>query len=64
MESIEEMKKRIREWERYISDLREKKSKATDPEKRRFLGNKIRWAIWNKKKLEKYLMEGFNNDKS
>ncbi|MGC8663619.1 MAG: hypothetical protein ACP5TX_04365 [Thermoplasmata archaeon] len=58
MESIEEMKKRIREWERYISDLREKKSRATDPEKRRFLSNKIRWATWNKKKLEKHLFDG------
>jgi predicted nucleic acid-binding Zn-ribbon protein len=58
MESIEEMKKRIREWDQYIRDLREKKSVATDPEKRRFLNNKIRWATWNKKKLEEHLFDG------
>jgi uncharacterized membrane protein (DUF106 family) len=36
MESIEEMKKRIREWDQYIRDLREKRNMATDPEKRNF----------------------------
>jgi hypothetical protein len=58
MESIEEMKKRIREWDQYIRDLREKRNMATDPEKVRFLDGKIRWATWNKKKLEEHLFDG------
>ncbi len=52
MDSPEEMEKRISEWQKYIQELKEKQRNASDPEKRRFLSNKIRWATWKMKSIE------------
>ncbi len=57
MESLEEMQKRIRQYEKTIQELTEKKRMTTDPFKRDYLEDRIEKIVSKKKALEEFIFE-------